>query len=132
MFNNKTIDRRLLAIAATLLTLGVIEYVLFRGWGSLSVQLFPPKAMAWAIFSLPGGFWAASGVFAIYSIWANHPLWTVIYILVFLGCAIALEIGQLYGWLRGTFDPVDLVLMTAGIVLSVLICESNKRKRRIT
>ena len=123
-----SIGGRLFAVAITLLSLGCVEYFVFRGWGSLSVQVVPPKALAWTLFSLPDGLWAAAGVFAIYSIWASHPLWTVVYILVFSGCAAVLEIGQLSSWFRGTFDPIDLVLMLVGIVFSVMICEASKRR----
>lgn len=67
----------------------------------------------WCIYSLPDGLWLFSYVATIYAIWGkDRPSNLWIYFIPVL--AIFSEIGQLFSFVPGTFDPVDIVFYLLG------------------
>lgn len=71
-----------------------------------------PGLPAWVADSLPFALWSLAGGLALRSTRA----WWVIPVV-----GIGAEIGQLLGWVPGTFDPVDLLVLTlaAAVVIGL-------------
>ena len=80
------------------------------------------KLPNWFLFSLPDGLWLFSYTSLILLIWRNkidreNFIWIVIIpILIILS-----ELGQLLNIVPGTFDLVDILLYSLGVILPILI-----------
>ena len=85
-----------------------------------------PKIPDWFIFSLPDGIWIFSYVLVMISIW-NFTLnkksifWMTIIPLV----AIFSEIFQIFDFIPGTFDFVDLSFYILGFILPFIIFKKH-------
>ncbi|EID73846.1 hypothetical protein [Imtechella halotolerans] len=72
----------------------------------------------WILFSLPDGLWIFSYVSLMLAIWQNsvspkNTLWILLIPILVIGS----EIGQLFGFVIGTFDFADLLLYIFGMIL---------------
>ncbi|MGZ8848512.1 MAG: hypothetical protein ACXW3C_18790 [Pyrinomonadaceae bacterium] len=89
----------------------------------------------WLLYSLPDALWVYAAIMLMDCIWreritsrVNRRLWLWSGPLL----AIVIELGQLTGLVRGSFDPYDLVLSAAAsFVAALVIITSGKSKRRI-
>lgn len=94
----------------------------------LAIAVFPGLRQAsrmplpdWLVYSLPDGLWAAALATALLAIWDFRPsaaatAWGLIALLAGLG----FEAGQRAGLIPGTYDPLDMVMLSAGGTLPFL------------
>ena len=135
------VRKTLILISIITLSIGTLIYLLFRvstlkvfSWlNFLGIDFvnndlrkksinYMPKIPDWFIFSLPDGIWIFSYVLVMISIW-NFTLnkksifWMTIIPLV----AIFSEIFQIFDFIPGTFDFVDLSFYILGFILPFII-----------
>lgn len=71
--------------------------------------------------------WSYALVFTFYMLFSNEArgMW----IAFVIGCTwgIAMEVGQLLGWLSGTFDILDIVVEILGAMLALWIIQMHRR-----
>ena len=113
-------------------TLKVFSWLNFLGIDFVNNDLrkksinYMPKIPDWFIFSLPDGIWIFSYVLVMISIW-NFTLnkksifWMTIIPLV----AIFSEIFQIFDFIPGTFDFVDLSFYILGFILPFIIFKKH-------
>lgn len=80
-----------------------------------------------AVFNLPAGLWVYSFTSAILFIWnfrisKRSILFCITPVLLGLGS----EIGQAFGFIPGTFDPLDATFYLLGTILPFLILTKTK------
>lgn len=81
---------------------------------------------AWVLFSLPQALWVFGGSLALHSIWGGQRRWPRhLWMLFFFGIAIAGEIGQAAGLVRGAFDSVDLLLIITAYLAARLFASNT-------
>ena len=67
------------------------------------------------LYSAPDGLWACSYACLCMWIWNSGPLYRAIgWALLVPLVAFFSEVGQLAGWVRGTYDPWDLLCYVVG------------------
>lgn len=107
--------RRVLLHVCGPLVLGALTYV----GGSAHLLPRPP---AWALGHTADALWAyAVGAF-VTLLWRDGPerprrAWT----LVAFATVVLAEVGQRFGWVPGTFDPIDLLVTSAAFGLALLV-----------
>lgn len=75
----------------------------------------------WFLYSLPDGLWIFSYISLMLFIWQNSvSIKNIFWILIIPTLAISSEIGQLLGFVSGTFDFADLLLYVLGMTLPFL------------
>ena len=139
------VRKNLIFISIITLSIGTLIYLLFRvstlkvfSWlNFLGIDFvnndlrkksinYMPKIPDWFIFSLPDGIWIFSYVLVMISIW-NFTLnkksifWMTIIPLV----AIFSEIFQIFDFIPGTFDFVDLSFYILGFILPFIIFKKH-------
>ena len=139
------VRKTLILISIITLSIGTLIYLLFRvstlkvfSWlNFLGIDFvnndlrkksinYMPKIPDWFIFSLPDGIWIFSYVLVMISIW-NFTLnkksifWMTIIPLV----AIFSEIFQIFDFIPGTFDFVDLSFYILGFILPFIIFKNH-------
>ncbi len=139
------VRKTLILISIITLSIGTLIYLLFRvstlkvfSWlNFLGIDFvnndlrkksinYMPKIPDWFIFSLPDGIWIFSYVLVMISIW-NFTLnkksifWMTIIPLV----AIFSEIFQIFDFIPGTFDFVDLSFYILGFILPFIIFKKH-------
>jgi hypothetical protein len=109
--------KRSIVLALAALSGGLAIYLLLRipGWHHKSIVL------SWLVYSLPDGLWAFAYALLISSIWANsrtrvRSFWLASIPVPVLG----FELAQKSGMIPGTYDPVDLIFCSVGIVAGIL------------
>ena len=142
------VRKTLIFISIITLSIGTLIYLLFRvstlkvfSWlNFLGIDFvnndlrkksinYMPKIPDWFIFSLPDGIWIFSYVLVMISIW-NFTLnkksifWMTIIPLV----AIFSEIFQIFDFIPGTFDFVDLSFYILGFILPFIIFKKHFRE----
>lgn len=75
----------------------------------------------WVRFSLPNGLWLFGGVLLLSNIWKDEYIQRYVWIFIFSSIAFGSEFAQLTGILQGTFDSIDLLLMTISATAAILI-----------
>lgn len=107
--------------------LHVKEYVV-----SLHMSYILPQ---WIVYSLPDGLWLCSYVLIVSVIWDFELRQGYPYIFSLPFVAIVSELAQAIGWMRGTFDWLDLLCYVLGLLLGCIIvkylnfkCNEKKRK----
>ena len=90
-------------------SIGIYEYVLHMRLSCDSMKDSFPK---WFIFSLPQALWCFSWLCCIHAIWINKSeiherFWTTLILII----SLLAEIMQLFPWISGVYDPVDIVLI---------------------
>ena len=132
--------RYLLVCCGLPILLGGLIYILFRDtdmwmfrWadavgisGAISAARgaaapLAPHLPAVVLYSLPDGAWVLACTALFARLWSDGPLWMrLAWISVCPVLAIGSELAQLAGWIRGTFDTWDVLLIalaTAGGLL---------------
>jgi hypothetical protein len=67
-----------------------------------------PYVPGWVLFSVPDGTWVYAAVAFFGRLWRDGPLWAqVLWIGIAPALAIGGELGQVPGWVPGTWDWVD-------------------------
>lgn len=101
--------------------------VMFRWCEELHIKGYidslriPCTLPQWVVYSLPDGLWLCSYVLFISVVW-NFDLkhgWPYIFSLPTI--AIASELAQAFGWVRGTFDWVDLLCYVIGLYSGYIV-----------
>lgn len=69
------------------------------------IQFYIPN---WVIYSLPDGLWSLS-IYSLVSIFVGNKL-SFIYNIVLFTIIILLELFQLFQFMKGTFDPIDILI----------------------
>lgn len=78
-----------------------------------------PFVPDWILFSLPDGTWVYACVAFFGRLWREGPRWAqVLWIGMGPAMAIGGELGQIPGWVPGTFDWVDFVCYVVATVIS--------------
>jgi len=78
-----------------------------------------PYIPDWILFSVPDGTWVYACVAFFGRLWRQGPLWAQV-LWIGLGPAMAIggELGQIPGWVPGTWDWVDFVCYVVAAVVS--------------
>lgn len=101
--------------------------VMFRWCEELHIKEYidslrmPCTLPQWIVYSLPDGLWLCSYVLFISVIW-NFDLkhgWPYVFSLPAI--AIASELAQAFGWVRGTFDWVDLLCYVIALYFGCIV-----------
>ena len=75
----------------------------------------------WVLFSVPDGTWVYACVAFFGRLWRDGPLWAQV-LWIGMGPALAIggELGQIPGWVPGTWDWVDTVcyVVAAGVAFT--------------
>lgn len=74
---------------------------------------------AWFRFSLPNALWLFGGIMVFRSIWEGYQKERLLWVGSFLTIAIGSELGQGLGFIPGTYDSNDIVLMTVFFLLTL-------------
>lgn len=119
------------------LMIGGVLYILFRStslrmfnwFGMLGLENpiqvsrsfvlhFKNDIPSWVYFSLPDGLWTYSFTSSIVIFWKADAKQTSIWLLIPFLFAIVLEVFQWFHLFPGTFDFLDLLFSTIGLLLS--------------
>ena len=93
---------------------------LTNGMRKLTFQ-FANELPEWILFSLPDGLWISSYVCLMLAVWQNSvSLNNAFWILIIPILVIGSEIGQLFGFVVGTFDLTDLLFYIFGMTLPLI------------
>ena len=122
---NKTRQKYFFAAFFTLL-FGLIIYAFFRNHDFVIYQFIPKPSYinmfnftlktdtlftSMFLFNLPDGLWFLSGLLMIRAVWLTNPLWHLVYFLIFSIIAVFMETLQIFSFLPGTFDFLDILFM---------------------
>lgn len=89
-------------------------------------SIFNDNLPEWMFYSFPDGLWVYSLTSALLIIWrGKRNLWLLIPIVSGPG----IEILQFLQLFPGTFDPLDLLLMCLGIILSLLLLKEKRDEK---
>ena len=74
----------------------------------------------WVIYSLPDALWMFALIMAILTIWdfKLHNK-SIAWLVMALAAAIMFELLQGFSYIKGTFDPVDLIMIMLSAVIPV-------------
>jgi len=127
------------------LVLGTFIYVLFRtsslmvfSWSSsVGIKLldtkmrklttaFSPNLPEWFLFSFPDSLWVFSYVCLMLGIWKgiispSNLFWIIIVPFI----AVCSELGQLMGFITGTFDTLDILFYLTGGLFPFLLFKQS-------
>lgn len=88
-----------------------------------------PGIPSWFLFSLPDAVWAYSAAMFPAVIWHDvSPRTSLSLMGVGPACAFGGEMGQLIGFVPGTFDIVDLTLVVGSYVGALVIVHTWREK----
>jgi len=105
---------------------GIAVYVFFRNHDMILFHFIPRPAFlntlfipvindsitnSVLLFNLPDGLWFLSGLLFIRALWLTNAKWRTRYFGIFAAATLALEIGQIFPTVPGTFDALDVLLM---------------------
>ena len=123
--NLKKVKNSYIIVAIIVFIFGVIIYILFRNipflnffqkLSFLKIQnLYIKNDSYWIsmfIFNLPDGLWFFSGLLLIRAIWLMNIKWRLIYFFIFSFISLSLEIFQIFSNIPGTFDILDILIMS--------------------
>lgn len=101
---------------------------------ALRMLAFPVPG--WFIYSLPSGLWLYSFSFSLNYVWVDAKTpYRFFWLALAPVAAIGSELGQLAGFVPGTYDHADLGLYVVALTLSflaVLWIKSNKDDGRVS
>lgn len=80
----------------------------------------PPDVV---LFSLPNALWLYAFVYIVRNLWPSGlgALWVVVPVLLGVGA----ELGQLVGWVPGTFDVLDFSTSVVAVALALVSARSD-------
>jgi hypothetical protein len=111
------------------LSAGVLFYYFFRDFNMIFFQMLKIKITGTAVrltdnfithflkYNLCDGLWLFSGISLLRFIWFNNPGAGSLYIYIFIGIALLLELLQLMERFPGTFDIFDMFTMASFALL---------------
>lgn len=126
-------------LSFALLFVGGMIYIIFRSESLLmftclnkmgmveTIQFFRRLGAEYAIsdwikYSLPDGLWLFSYMFLIDTIWEGKILLSYYFFLWALPTiAVVSEVLQVFGWLPGVFDILDLVCYVGAVVIFLIL-----------
>jgi len=125
------------------LIIGIGIYLFFRSLNILFFELIPKQSFFGMIYkplhpsvltniiiyNLPDMFWLLSGIFLLRFIWFDKKKIQKVYIFSFYGIALFFEILQLYNFIPGTFDLMDLIFMSIGAFVEGYIYKNFINRR---
>ena len=86
-----------------------------------------PTALAAVLMSGPSLLWMYATVSWVVWVWREHVAWeTVFWISLTAALGPMAELSQRWGWMSGTFDPLDVTLGMVGALVAV----AQGRERR--
>ena len=118
------------------LAFGICIYIIFRDLNHLIVfKWIPwleftkpilvelkPSVFSYILkYNIPDMLWFVSGILLLRFIWFNKQKEQKIYILCFYAIGLAFEISQLFDFIPGTFDFLDLLFMGTGAFFEGLL-----------
>ncbi len=99
-------------------TLWVFKWLEIAGVQDLVVR--PSlKLPYWVLYSLPDGCWVYATTSWMMLIWGKLTPWALVTVILSVGS----EFGQLFGFLPGTYDSLDVIFYFLGFVFAVVIYE---------
>ena len=82
----------------------------------------------WVIYSLPDGLWMFSCTSLILNVWNNRlNKQSIVWIISMPAIAILSEFLQLFHFIRGTFDILDIARYLIGFTAAFFIYSNPKR-----
>lgn len=99
------------------------------GWLMALRGGFPKSTPEWVVYALPDGLWSFAYTLAVSVIWDFdfRRGWVMITLIPVIG--ILSELMQLFGWLQGVFDWVDLITYSGGLAVGLLVSYMFKIQR---
>lgn len=116
-----------LVVFSWLRVLGLGSFVAALRVGTESVSVHLPDFVR---YSVPDGLWVLSFSLAIQFVWWGYRLrgralaWHTFPVLLGVGS----EIGQMIGWVHGTFDLCDVVAYASGSLFVAVLWRCNQRR----
>jgi hypothetical protein len=111
-------------LSALSLVLGLVIYAAAREWNLVAFRalglpphspfhsgMFPLPSIV--KYSLPDGLWLFSGLLLLRTLWAENRRAFGVYRAVFVTLALLFELAQLAHITPGTFDAIDIIIMSA-------------------
>lgn len=86
----------------------------------LRANLGPASLPSWTVFALPDGLWLLSFLMVILLLWHFEVHRAIPYMVPLCLIALGSEIGQLFGWVPGHFDLVDIGVYLLAIIISAI------------
>jgi hypothetical protein len=83
------------------------------------------------LFNLPDGLWFLSGLLFIRALWLTNAKWRTLYFGIFAAAALALEIGQIFPIVPGTFDALDVLVMGIFAFMEISIFNLFIKRRMV-
>jgi hypothetical protein len=83
------------------------------------------------IFNLPYGIWCLSGLLIVRAVWLKNIKQRSIYGGIFITIVMSYVVWKLFGIIPGTFDVIDLIIMTSFAFLESLIFNLFIKRRVI-
>ncbi|MBR0497216.1 MAG: hypothetical protein IJJ71_13720 [Treponema sp.] len=77
--------------------------------------------LSFLIFSIPNGLWSLSAIILFGEIWRESKKSFLFYTVLFSSANILFEILQLFRWISGTFDYLDILVLLISVILGILI-----------
>jgi hypothetical protein len=76
------------------------------------VRPFADAMPTWFYYCLPNAMWLFGGLIILSLVWGKHKVLAASWCSLFALIALGGELGQLVGWLPGTFDYSDVASMS--------------------
>ncbi len=124
------------------LMIGAMLYCLLRPDAWISLRLYRLFSLGPATLPLPRWLlqilrcfgadilWSYALTFAVAWVLSESRPWQIL--AVSAGFSLLTECTQAFGWLRGTFDPLDILLQICITALGALIIKLHKSKEKRT
>ena len=117
----RPIPRRLIARCVVPIAAGGGIYLLRRPT-VLPAELEHVPLVAAFLMSGPGLLWMFATVSWLRWLWRGQPGWEApLWITSAVVMGVGVELSQLWGWIGGTFDEVDLLLNMAGAMAAMVM-----------
>jgi len=83
----------------------------------------------WIYFSLPDGLWVYSFSYVLLLIWKDKLKVAIVWLIIPFTAGCLVELAQLIKVFPGTFDYLDLIMSSLGIISSLLILKYKNEKK---
>ncbi|OJX70870.1 hypothetical protein [Magnetospirillum sp. 64-120] len=107
----------------------LVNYIIENLWAANFIgdmKVFGDNLSAWMYFTVyaaPDGIWVFSFTYAMILIWLRADCFILKHAFIYtpLSIAASSELMQLYGVVRGTYDPLDLSSYIIGAILALTV-----------
>jgi hypothetical protein len=95
-----------------------------------STQTYYTFLPEWFLFCLPDGLWVYAMTSFMAGLWVGSPKpYSLFWISLAPSLAIGSELGQLLGFVQGTYETADIMFYLAGFILAIfMVLNTNRRK----